>query len=232
MIIRNHVIVWLIVYMVTVTTTACSVHMSEQQPQSPQASVPHPHSQIVNIEPSPFQQATSPIRKVDFTNYSYPASPIYSSKEGLITLNKGSFAGSTAYDPMSLAYVIYGDVTGDGIEEAMVTLQIVVQGSAIPHVTYIYALKDGNPELLWSLLTGDRAGGGIRQVHSQDGDLIVEKFSSVNSNGDCCPSLFTRTRYKWRVSQFERIGKEETLPNPRGNAAPVMERYTHSSEGE
>ena len=72
----------------------------------------------------------------------------------------------------------YGDVTGDGIEEAMMMLGIETRGSAIPEVVYIFGLEHDRPKLVWSFETGDRADGGLRQVYAEQrktGYRIVRK---------------------------------------------------------
>ena len=128
----------------------------------------------------------------------------------------------------------YGDVTGDGIEEAMMMLGIESRGSAIPEIVYIFGLKNRKPILLWSFETGDRADGGLRQVYADHGNLIVELFGKDRvlgkdlyrgDEGLCCPSSFTRARYEWRGSKFRLKGIPEVLANPAGGANSIMPPY-------
>jgi len=104
--------------------------------------------------------------------------------------------------------VKYGDVTGDGIEEAIVSLGIQTGGSATPGLVYIYTFQRNAPKLLWLRSTGDRADGGLRDVYAQNGQLMVELNSSVGSRGDCCPTHFIRTSYEWRGGRFRQKRKE------------------------
>src|SRR5437667_426841 len=79
--------------------------------------------------PAPISAPTpiSPIRQVDFDNITYPNFPDYSDPNGrekkYMTLKPGEGGPN---------FINYADITGDGIEEAMVALGIDNHGSAIP----------------------------------------------------------------------------------------------------
>lgn len=170
----------------------------------------------------------SPIRKVDFDNILYPNFPDYSDPDGrkkkYVTLKPGEGGPN---------FVNYGDITGDGIEEAMVALGIDNRGSAIPDYVYIFTIESGKPKLIWDFETGDRADGGLRNVYAENGQLVIELFGKDRviggqlyrgEEGLCCPSSFTRTRYRWTGKRFEQLSKE-VLKNPKGDANPVMPEY-------
>jgi hypothetical protein len=70
----------------------------------------------------------------------------------------------------------YGDVTGDGEEEAMMDQAIPTRGSAIPYRVYFYTLRRGRPKVMWRFEAGDRGDGGLRSVYADNGDLIVELY--------------------------------------------------------
>lgn len=184
----------------------------------------------------PARPTGGPIRLVDFANFTYPAGPDASPGDTL-TLSGGRFAGDDKHDPARLAYLNYGDVTGDGAEEALVVLSIGSRGSAIPYVLYIYALEKERPKLLWAFETGDRGDGGLRQAYAEDGGLVVELYGDAkvvgkdfygDGIGVCCPRVFTRARYRWQRKGFRQAGKEEVLSNPNGGAAVVMPRHQSS----
>ncbi|MDQ6653157.1 MAG: hypothetical protein M3Y84_10485, partial [Acidobacteriota bacterium] len=133
--------------------------------------------------------------------------------------------------PVALVSLAYGDVTGEGSEEAMVVLFENVKGSAIPYYVYVYALERRKPKALWSFETGDRGDGGLRKVYAENGGLVVELYGKNTGIGDiankeeagaCCPKSFTRIRYQWRRQKFRQKGSREVLPNPLSNAALVM----------
>jgi hypothetical protein len=184
-----------------------------------------------NIPEARLAEQDSKIRTVDFANFSYSAEPIYK-KVSTFKLVNGDFQ-PPPYDPngewpasrsqvVSLVTVAYGDVTGDAIEEAMVVLFEDVNGTAIPYYVYVYTIESTQPKLLWAFAAGDRAQGGLRKVYSDQGELVVELYGDgarvdgeiyVNApNGACCPTLFTRTHYRWFDGEFASTGKSKVLP--------------------
>lgn len=178
-------------------------------------------------------EPASPIRSVDFANSTYPWTKDLINPEDTrrtFTIINGELPATRDnkgfIDEMGvhLGKVAFGDVTNDGNEEALVSLGIQTGGSSIPGIVYIYAWDKRRLKLLWSFTTGDRADGGMRDVYAENGDLVVElkgknKFiggdlyaEDETSQGDCCPTLFTRARYKWRGNRFRLKEKPDVLP--------------------
>src|SRR5262249_48433043 len=158
------------------------------------------------------------IRSVDFRNFSYPKTKeLYSPnstkrsfrlKDGLLPEIRDK-QGDVVGEGVGLRKVSYGDITGDGQEEAIVILSYLTWGSGIFNCVYIYAWDHSRPKLLWAFDTGDRAHGGLRRVKSVNGRLLVElygdgkiigkDFYTIDKpfRGACCPMFFTRAWYKW-----------------------------------
>ena len=166
------------------------------------------------------------IRTIDFANFHYHGSKgLFRAVEhptDAFTLRNGKFGNWQ--NGMTLKRVVYGDVTGDVVDEAIVTLFANTEGSAaITHV-YIFTLQHDRPTVLWGFEGGDRAWGGLRQAYAQNGQLIVELFGrgtyiggnlgSTEPVGLCCPQTFTRAHYIWRNGHFQLVGNLEVLPNP------------------
>jgi hypothetical protein len=179
-------------------------------------------------------QPPSAIRSVDFENISYPNFPDYSDPNGrekkFITLRPGEGGPN---------FINYGDVTGDGVEDAIVALGIENHGSAIPDYVYIFVMENGKPRLIWDFETGDRADGGLRNVYAENGKLVIELFGKDRVIGGqlykgdealCCPSSITKTGYKWTGKTFEQVSREVSK-NPSSGAAPVMPEYTSRNKG-
>jgi len=180
-----------------------------------------------NASPTPRQ----PIRSVDFNSVAFPLYPVYVGDRGkkkYITIKPGDGGP---------AKLNYGDVTGDGIEEAIMMLGIENRGSAIPEIVYIFGLERTKPKMLWSFETGDRADGGLRQVYAQNGNLVVElygrgKIIGTNLYADDgtrtmqpYPYLITRTRYRWLGSRFQLMGKPEEFSDSTGYGSDIMPYY-------
>ena len=174
-------------------------------------------SAVIISQPAFSQQGSSNIRSVDFVNFSYPWTPDLGDAKTSFTLRNGERPATRdnhgLIDKMGVFFqsVKYGDVTGDSIEEAIVSLSIQTGGSATPGLIYVYTVKENRPTLLWLRSTGDRANGGLRSIYAQNGQLVLELNSSFGSRGDCCPTHFTHTRYEWRGRRFFPKQKE-TLP--------------------
>jgi hypothetical protein len=221
-----------LLFVAWMTLAACS----SAKTQSPTLSQNNaPPSPTPKAQSSPSSNPNSPIRSIDFANISYPHYPVYVTDRGkkkYVTLKAGE--GTPAY-------LNYGDVTGDGIEEAMLVLGIENRGSAIPMIVYIYGLKNGRPKPLWYFETGDRADGGLRQIYAENGELVVEfygrgkiigkdLYADDGTRGETpYPYICTRTRYQWRGKHFQPKGKAEEFSNPKGYGSPIMPLYSRSS---
>jgi hypothetical protein len=187
------------------------------------------------VSSAPQSPPKKSIRAVDFRNFSFPETEglhiphsrkrSFKLKDGSLpeTRDKRGFVDEMGID---LSQVSYGDVTGDGQEEAILVLSILTGGSAMPNCVYIYTWDQRRPKLLWAFDTGDRADGGLRRVKAENGHLLVELYGNgktlgkdlyaedKTNRGACCPTLFTRARYKWTGKGFRLASKPEVLPNP------------------
>jgi hypothetical protein len=177
------------------------------------------------------QRSSSPIRSIDFANLTYPGRKygVYKTPfpERRFRLRKGKY-GDWRYG-MTLMKTSYGDVTGDGKEEAILVFSHDSEGNGIYNSVYLYTLESNRPKLLWAFMTGDRADGGLRRVYARGGKLTVELFgresrvegdsasSSVEPTALCCPNSFTRTQYVWRNGRFEQKGEMDIQPYSAAN---------------
>lgn len=199
----------LFVVSIAFTFSACQKSEADSIDVSPSPTIST--NQTLNV-PVP----DSPIRKIDFKNFSFPETDSYTK----FTLKNGE----KLFEPRKeegiiLEDVEFSDLTGDGKEEAILWMSIQTGGSMIPNLVYIYTLKNGKPKFLWGFLSGDRAAGGLKKVYSEDGKLIVEFFGDTkfieNKNefkfpselsevprGLCCPIEFTQFYFKWNGKNF------------------------------
>jgi hypothetical protein len=170
------------------------------------------------------QRAESSSHTIDFANF-HGSIGLFRAVEyptRSFTLRAGKFGDWQK--GMTLRRVVYGDVTGDGIDEAIVTLAVNTAGSAAVDHVYIFTLRDNRPRFLWGFEGGDRAWGGLRQAYTENGELVVELFGrgthiggdlgSTEPVGLCCPQSMTRARYRWHAGRFHRYAGLEILPNP------------------
>lgn len=171
------------------------------------------------------QRLAAPIRSVNFDKLAYANFPHYTIRpKKRLTLSPGEVTPD---------FLTYGDMTADGIEDAAVAIEIPIRGSAILDYVYIYAMVSGSPKVIWEFETGDRADGGLRNVYSENGQLVIELFGKNRTIGKqlylgdeplCCPGSFTKSFYHWNGTSFQRL-RSEVLPNPAQDAATVMATY-------
>ncbi len=181
----------------------------------------------------------SPIGKFDFTNYSYPLPQGWKDADGEVVLENGESEVIISEDERKLGakfiQTTYGDINGDGQDEAIVIIKLETGGSALPQVVYFFEWKDDKPNLITHFRTGDRADGGLRDLKVENGQLIVELYGqdryilgeieTGKITGDeedlCCPTHFTRTHYKLNGNRFSLQGKRETYLVAEPDAPPV-----------
>lgn len=164
-----------------------------------------------------FQPAETPERvplprtcTLDFRNFAYP--PIWHGKQ--ITLKDGESVRTEKEAGFKFLSEYYGDVTGDGKVEAVITLGIISGGSAAPMVVYIFRMDPPKPPLLlWKFESGDRGDGGLRNVYAVDGQLVVETYEPGKHLGDCCSTSFVRSLYAWKWPRFTRTEEVRGIPN-------------------
>ena len=182
------------------------------------------------VKPTP----DSPIRRIDFANFTFPRLPSQKCNARSTRLHDGRYDAPEDRVPrklpsidcwsVTLGPVNYGDVTGDGEEDAILMLYAELGGTEGSQDVFVYRLDGGKPRLLWKFATGDRAEGGPRRIYAENGELVIElygvgtaigkKLYGTEEVGACCPKHFTRTRYRWTQEQFRQTGKEEVFPNP------------------
>jgi len=172
-----------------------------------------------SAQPSP--AAAASVRETDFRNFRYAFG-----ETSWTLVNGGQPDAGEEELRYELDHVSYGDVTGDGREEAVVTITAETGGTMRPHWIFVYGAGARGPELLWSFESGDRAAGGLKSVYAEGGMLVVELLGKGKvphdpatygaeddtAMGACCPSTFTRSHYRWNGRAFVPRGAPEVLP--------------------
>lgn len=155
------------------------------------------------------------IRKVDFKNFTYqPACLGVDDKAENVTVKNGEFSEEKKIDEFTEHYyfnvfsVVYGDVNGDGSEDAVVLTVCNTGGTGNFTEGFVYEMKNGKPTLLTVIPGGDRAYGGLREARVEDGVLIIESNDPGETGGACCPEYIVTTKYKVKGDKLEQIGAE------------------------
>jgi len=171
------------------------------------------------------------INEVDFKNFDYPwAEPrtavpaawkwLDGTPRSALRVKGGRHEFSPA-EPFPDGYamvqsVTYGDINGDGRDEAAVDLLYSTGGTASWHYLYVFTLANGAPTLLARLQSGSRADGGLLKVAINQNALILDFADSDRRVGDCCSEGYVRIRYRWLSGRFVEVGKRVKGDNDAG----------------
>ncbi|GIW09752.1 MAG: hypothetical protein K6U89_04420 [Chloroflexi bacterium] len=98
--------------------------------------------------------------------------------------------------------IIYGDISGDGREEAIIP--IVSGGTAGTVGFLVYAAGDREP-IFATALTGYKLGARV-----SNGQLIVLEPIYAGWEGNCCPSGISETRYRLVGATLDRLARTES----------------------
>lgn len=218
---------------VQVVSNATSSNSNEQIENLKTPELPNLQSGILEEKN---KKTDSLIGKFDFKNYVYPLPRGWQDIDGKEAILENGVRRRSE-ERIGLSYVTteFGEVTGDGEDEAFVILKIETAGSAIPQIVYVFTMKNEEPELIWHFRTGDRADGGLKDLRAENGELVVQLFGqdrfilgeveTSKITGDieqlCCPTFFTQTRYKWNGKNFQLQGKRETFSVQDITAPPI-----------
>ena len=108
--------------------------------------------------------------------------------------------------------VLYADLTGDGVEDAVVPAD---SGGTLGDIGFVVLTPDGPGVklLLREFPQGvDTAGLAVR---IEDGKLIMTQPVPGPDDPECCPSQLRETTYDWAGGELK-AGAARTFPNPSG----------------
>jgi hypothetical protein len=162
----------------------------------------------------PHPGAVHDIRRFDFRNFVYDAG----GDEVRIRGGRGKYRGRGeevfAYSVERVS-VTYGDLNGDGGDEAAVTIFYTGGGTGAFSTGFVFTLRRGRLSLLAPFEGGDRADGGIREVRIGNGLLRVQRNEPERMNnvpvGLCCPLYMLTTTYRWDGERLLQVGAAEKV---------------------
>src|SRR5258706_3733407 len=151
----------------------------------------------------------------DWKNFTYPWYPSgYKPSQGTrkITLHNGEFIvdrrGNTEDLWFSIANVSQADLTGDGKDEAIITVTANTNPNGSVACVFVYSLRGKRPHLLWKHETGDRAFGGLRAIQIANRNLIIEQYQTDEDACMPCAKRFVRSSYHWNGQSFLRTNMQ------------------------
>ena len=180
-------------------------------------------------------QAAAEIRNVDFGNFTFRIGNFRitmseNSQVGACAKRRGEVPAGDVWNvvPENIAY---GDLDGDGREEAAVPLFANACGGTMitGERVLVYTLRGGRPTLLPEFDYVDegcekgKECGFSRSpvplvVYDKDEKaLVIENQYQTEVDATCCPSLYRRTWYRWDGSRFRPYKKSDVMKREEGN---------------
>lgn len=184
---------------------------------------------ICGISAAEAQKITD-IRKVDFTNYTHKiGKDTVKFKNGLQVVACSKDAeGIPSGDIWNLekSFVKYGDLDGDGKDEAMMSAVANVCGGNMVtnEAVLVYKLVKGKavklPEFEYyedACETGKvcnfSRNPGVSVGYDKTAKaLVVEQFYMTDDDAVCCPSQHRKTWFKWNGAKFAETKKSKLEP--------------------
>src|SRR6185437_10777726 len=122
----------------------------------------------------------------------------------------GNEAGFFHADPP-----VYGDVDGDGVEDAIVITIDNGGGTGMFDAAHVFTMRGGALTELAVVPGGDRGDGGLRAVTVEPGGVRVERLQSIEGDGACCPSKLSVEHWRWTGRDLAiDAARTETIDNP------------------
>jgi len=164
------------------------------------------------------QSFINDIRQVDFRSFTFSRSG--GKKAELIQFRDGKYVGGEGLN-YSLMRFAYGDLTGDGDEEAVILLR--GQNSPVSRTldeVFIYTLRNGRAVLLTSF-AGGRRGDYICSVLPSESNfkvegnlLIIDQAVALEGDNDLIPTRYYTVTYRWDGERMEEMGRSALKPLP------------------
>jgi len=147
------------------------------------------------------------IHAVDFRNgFTYDVG--FGDEPRPVTVKNGEYSHAADDEKVyfEVRKVVYGDLTGDGKDEAIVETLLNTGGTGQFTDGLVFEFRGGKAVLVGSLGTGDRADGGVFDVFIRDGKIYDERFGQEHS-GACCPEYVETHVAVLRAGKLQEIGK-------------------------
>jgi hypothetical protein len=176
------------------------------------------YARVIHQEASSSAKSFGDIRQVDFKNFTYRLE--FEKEREPVQLRGGKHVSSDGAWT-GLMRITYGDLNGDGNEEAVVLLR--GQNTRISRTldeVFVYTLKKGEPVAI-DHFEGGRRGDYILSVESLKSNFRVEDRllvldQAVLRAGEHFPSQFYTIKYRWNGVQLAEIERSCLKPLPEG----------------
>lgn len=135
----------------------------------------------------------TPVRQVDWKNHTFGEGQAMKLVNG--EWERQDPEGWT--ESLSLAQTLFGDLDGDGREEAVVHTVYSGGGTGRFDEVAIYQETAQEPKKIGQLPGGDRGDGGVADLKLEGGKVVLTRNGSIMGDGACCPSLELIEVWRW-----------------------------------
>ena len=154
------------------------------------------------------------VRDVDFTNFTYAGPVCDDGAAGSVTTRDGVYEFPDNGLRVRIEQVQRGDLTGDGKDEAAVTLTCT--GASSSASVQVFTIDPGAPSGVRRLgpLEAGRdpavlAAAGVRQLNLgsatiEAGDLVTGWMGFADDDPECCPTRTVTLRHRWEGGAWTR----------------------------
>jgi hypothetical protein len=148
----------------------------------------------------------SGIRSVDFQNLDYPASCLgENGTAGNVHISNGQ--GDTPDADFRVEKAIFGDLKGDGQEEAVVVVSCHPSGvspNVVDSQVFVFEMSASGPRILAKLPSSNWSGRRVEEATVSDNGLVV---SYLDGECNACKDWVITVRFRWNATQFVRVGQ-------------------------
>ena len=180
-------------------------------------------------------KSTADIRGIDFGNFTFRIG------NSRVTMSENSQVGACgkrrSRAPEASVWnvvpenIAYGDLDGDGREEAVVPLFANACGGTMitGERVLVYTLRAGRPTALPEFDYIDegcekgkecgftRSPIPLVEYDAEEKALVIVNQYQTEDDATCCPSLYRRTWYRWDGSRFRPYQKSDVMRREEGN---------------
>ena len=159
--------------------------------------------------------AQNDIHRVDFKNFTYSAHCTEDTPQSF-TVKDGEYSKETPQEGyvdrlyFEVRDVAFGDLNGDGRDEAIVLAVCNTGGTGNFSEGFVYTMKGAKAVLAARISGGDRAYGGLHSTRVEKGLLLVDRNDPGKDGAACCPQAIVTTTYKLVGNKLTKIGNETT----------------------
>jgi hypothetical protein len=158
------------------------------------------------------------IRNIDFKNRTYNLLCGDVDRHTSVHIRDGEFHGKKLGidTSINLYEVVYGDLTRDGKEEAVILYGCGSGASYAYFRALLFTMKHRGASLVAEIAGGNKGDGGFESVTIRRNMLIVNRYQVAQAGSACCPILIESSKYRLRNGRLSHVVKPtiRKIPNP------------------